>query len=179
MGGKPGSASKYHMEIHGYPKGTGECEDTSSEFVLNPVSQERAMACVQKGTDDEEGNYVAYTIQTYDHALRLDAVWAKYCKPKPDACSCTSLLSRVLQENPDVNKIKGSFDAKPMIAGCKCYLGSAARAGFKYVRLESEKEKCNEQKIFNLETYRQICAWYDKKNCADKKVPTPAEITKT
>ena len=127
MHGKPGSG------VDG-PKGTGECEDASIDIELNSNSQRRAMACLQKGTD-EKGNYVAYT--RIAHTLELDEVWGKYCKPKLEACSCTSLLSRVLHENKDVDKITGYFDAHPMIAGCKCYLGSAAEAGFKYSQLKS------------------------------------------
>ena len=87
----------------------------------------------------------------------------------------------MLQQNRDIDKITGYFDAHPMIAGCKCYLGSAAGAGFKYIQLQSKKEICNEKKLFNVQTYGEICEWYQKHKCADKKgkMLTPGEITKT
>ena len=77
----------------------------------------------------------------------------------------------------DVNKITGTFAASPWQAGCKCYLGAAARAGFKYVKLASRKEICQNKREFNTEDYGTICALYGEQKCDDNQ-PT-GEITKT
>jgi len=192
--GKPGSGVKG-------PKGQGRCDFAHAPVthVLKPLSEtrkvKRAIVCPGQNQvwtlPGHKGNYIAYTLQTQGqpaflneyHTLELNDVWTKYCKPKPDTCTCTSLLSRVLEQNGDLDQIKGEFFAKPILHGCKCYLGAAANYGFQFIKLESEKEKCNTKKFFNNElvegeykpdNYREICAWYKKHKCFG----SPGKITK-
>ena len=126
---------------------------------------------------DWTGNYVTYTVKEEDHLLELDLVYTEYCKPKPEMCNCKELLFRVLQENKGVTKINGFFAATPWKFGCNCYLGRAAKSGLKYVKLASEKVKCQDKREFNENNYRKVCAKYGKQKCV-KNQPL-GEITKT
>ena len=47
------------------------------------------------------------------------------------------MLEKLLKENSHANRIDGNFAVEPFMAGCKCYLGTAADAGFKV--MESRK----------------------------------------
>ena len=100
-----------------------------------------------------------------------------YCTPRPSACSCSSLIETELKKHPSVNTIRGVFSANPPLAGCKCYLGAAARAGFTSVTLESKKEACQGTKQINKNNYRDICEAYAKHNCASKDDEVWGEIT--
>ena len=116
------------------------------------------------GTPCNAGNYLKYHVR--DHTLELDMVYTDFCKEKPPACTCSSLFSRALDENPAVTTIMGTFAANPWEAGCKCYLGEAARHGFGYVKLEhNKKDKCNDVRSFNKADYREVCANYGKQKC--------------
>ena len=157
----------------------GECEDKPRKFT-RPM---KSLACVPKGasehwTDfDQTGNYVQYYVK--DKILELEMVRTDYCQPKPGECNCKALLSRVLQANKGVNEIKGTFMARPWVFGCNCYLGTAARAGFKHVKLDSNKKICQDKREFNEKNYGKICALYGKQKCEDSKTPPRGKITKT
>ena len=140
------------------------------------------MACVPKGTSedwkdfDQTGNYIQYFLQ--DQTLELEMVWTEYCNPKPENCNCKELLSRVLQANKSAKKVIGTFMATPWKFGCNCYLGTAARAGFKHVELYSEKKICQGKREFNEKTYGKVCELYGNQKCENKKSPPKGEITK-
>ena len=75
------------------------------------------------------------------------------------------MLDTLLTRFSDVNKIEGSIAANIYLAGCRCYLGAAAQANFKFVQMASKKEECNEKNEFTSTTYRGICDDYQRKNC--------------
>ena len=70
------------------------------------------------------------------------------------------MLEKVLELNPQTDRIDGYMKAKPFIAGCKCYLGAAARAGFRFV------EDCDDASAGRIEftknDYGQICESLEK-----------------
>ena len=65
------------------------------------------------------------------------------------------MLQKVLESNPQVDRIDGYMKADPFIAGCRCYLGAAARAGFRFV--EDCDPKCKERFEFTTDDYGKIC----------------------
>jgi len=108
--------------------------------------------CPEKGSDKEtSGNYV---IAAFDKKiLDINYVEAYKCDPKPDDCNCKSLLTGVVQKFPRASKISLIFTATPAIAGCKCYLGTAARNGFKKVDVEN----CDAIIDFDEKNYSKKC----------------------
>lgn len=116
------------------------------------------------GVPCDVGNYLMYNVG--GHTLELDMVYTEFCNPKPKDCGCSTLLSRALDENPSVTTIMGTFAANPWEYGCKCYLGEAARHGFRYVKLEHpKKDICNDVRSFNDVDYREVCANYGRQKC--------------
>ena len=104
--------------------------------------------------------------------MYLDAVSTKFCDPRPPGCSCKEMLNSVLTDHPYVTVIQGYFGAKPYIAGCRCYLGSAARHGFNNViideddvRANGNNEQCIRRQTFDENTYVEICEELQKYNC--------------
>ena len=65
-----------------------------------------------------------------------------------------------------------------MIAGCKCYLGAAARAGFKYVTMQSGRNECDAEQTFNANTYEDLCNYYKKHKCGSRENAVEGKITK-
>jgi len=108
--------------------------------------------CPMKNSDKEtSGNYV---IAAFDKKiLDINYVEAYKCDPKPDDCNCKSLLTGVVQNFPRASKISLIFTATPAIAGCKCYLGTAARNGFKKVDVEN----CDTIIDFDEKNYSKKC----------------------
>ena len=53
--------------------------------------------------------------------------------------------------------------------GCRCYLGSAARAEFKFVELGGLKELCQGMIKFDEHDNVETCEEYEKKKCAGAK----------
>ena len=74
------------------------------------------------------------------------------------------MLQKVLELNPQVDRIDGYMKADPFIAGCKCYLGVAARAGFRFV--EDCDPKSEGRIEFTKNDYGKICE--DLENCKRK-----------
>lgn len=87
--------------------------------------------------------------------LHLDGVLGKYCKPKPEACHCKTMLDKLLRLNPKIDRIEGQFLADHFMKGCRCYLGSAARAEFKYVELGGFKKLCQGKIDFDEHDYEK------------------------
>ena len=154
------------MRPGGRPPGeTGKCKATPSHHELESYS---ILTCAEDGKDFCEGNFIVYSLSSNRVTFDLRDVNAEYCKPKPKACHCKTMLKNLLDRYPELNKIDGYFTADPFIKGCRCYLGTAARANFKFVQMQSKIEECNEKTEFNDETYGKICDNYKKKNCMGK-----------
>lgn len=115
------------------------------------------------------GNYMDIKVNE-DAVMWINGMWAAYCEPKQEVCRCKSLLGAALKANPSVKAIRGNFDAVPAIAGCKCYLGEAAKAGFKYVQLNNpKKEECTGRSLIGNGKdgkYVKLCETWLKQNCA-------------
>ena len=69
-------------------------------------------------------------------------------------------MEKLLKENPQSDRIDGHFAADPFMAGCKCFLGPAADAGFNAV--ESRMIKGKIQK-FNKQSVVKVCENFQKK----------------
>ena len=80
------------------------------------------------------------------------------------------MLDRVLELNPEVDRIDGNFCARPFMKGCRCYLGAAAQVGFKSI--QSEVKECEYE--FTSENYIKVCKKLKKKKCFGE-----AKIVKT
>ena len=109
--------------------------------------------------------------------MDIKAVQATYCKPKPEQCRCTSLLESLLALEDTINKITGSFTADPFIKICKCYLGAAARQGFKFLRVDANSggtSFCIGSKPLTVDNYAEMC-----ENLEINKCYVGAEITRT
>ena len=69
--------------------------------------------------------------------------------------------------------------------GCRCYLGAAARANFKFVELSNTIEKCYGTKEITKEegpnNYVKVCEYYKKNKCYKDEDGNPAmgDITKS
>ena len=167
-----------------------------SSFIDSTIDQDRsfpdldfprALMCMREGTCSKAGNYVAYRAHKNLRMIKLDLVSTNYCqRPKVSqnrfACSCTELLTMVLNAYPEVNQVEGIFVAKPWEAGCKCYLNSAARAGYRYVDLQSPNPDCKGPKPLTVENYSELCLWYRDNKCVEnndpRKNPVKGFITK-
>ena len=69
-------------------------------------------------------------------------------------------MEKLLKENPQVDRIEGHFASEPFMAGCKCYLGTAADAGFKVVE---RRKMINGKFKFNKKNYAKVCKDFEKK----------------
>merc|ERR1711962_324568 len=83
------------------------------------------------------GNYVRATLWTDKKNLNIGFVLGTKCEPKPDGCNCKTLLEKVVSKYKTVERIILKFMANPPIHGCNCYLGTAARNGFKSLDIEN------------------------------------------
>ena len=146
-------------------KQKGPCTGQPSLHVLDVG---RLWSCALPEKDPcRQGNHIQYYIFGPPNALVMDlqSVYGDYCEARPEACRCKNLLGNVLARYPDVNQIRGRFDANPFIKGCNCYLRSAARAGFTAVSLISHRAECTAVRSFNVDNYGNICQEYDDLNC--------------
>lgn len=131
-----------------------------------------------KGEWENEGNYIRFDFIPGERTptLQLNMVYTRYCTPALDKCRCKSLLESLLDKRPEINRIIGKFLAKPAIAGCKCYLGAAARKGFKYLKMygKGENKRCQGKRRVTVKHYDKICNKIVLNKCSD----AWAEITK-
>ena len=70
------------------------------------------------------------------------------------------MFQKVLELNPKVDRIDGYMKADPFLAGCRCYLGVAARAGFRFV--EDVEDASAGRMEFTKNDYGQICETLEK-----------------
>lgn len=131
-----------------------------------------ALTCAVKGANPQDGNYIAYVkdkSKDKKNKLHLINVNAESCKPKPKNCHCKTMLGSLLNKFLDVDEIEGYFMANPFMKGCRCYLGTAARAGFKFVQFHSEHKECNEKLEFSPKNYTKLCNDFERlaKKCGE------------
>ena len=70
------------------------------------------------------------------------------------------MLAQVLANNKEATRIDGHFAAEPFMAGCQCFLGTAAIADFKFLKIGSFKKRLE----FTKENYVRICTSLEKRN---------------
>ena len=109
------------------------------------------------------------------NTLKVQLVQTTYCRPQLEQCRCKSLLESLLDRETTINKITGDFTAKPYIAGCKCYLGAAARKGFAFLKMENpaSRKECKGKRDFTVDDYEDLCLELQNFNCRG-----PVEMTK-
>ena len=76
--------------------------------------------------------------------MDLEMVYAEYCKPKLEACSCSKMLDNRLSNYSNLTKIKGMFAARKLKA-CNCFLGAAARSDFRIFSFKTQSKDPLEQ----------------------------------
>ena len=124
-------------------------EPTATNYQIN------VLTCALKGADFCDGNHIQYTKGndgTHDF-LRIDNVDGESCKPKPKSCHCKTMLAQVLEQNTEAKWIEGHFAAEDFMKGCKCYLGTAADAEFRFVKIG----KATRRIPFTKNNYDKTC----------------------
>ena len=122
---------------------------------------------------NEMGNWMMYKIK--DAKFVLEAACMTNCgEPRPKQCHCGSMLDSILARNKHVKEITGRFTAKAenSMAACRCYLGAAARAKFKYVQMDepgsqghcAKKREINKSK-HSINHYVKVCTELIKRGC--------------
>ena len=144
---------------------TGKCK--SSPSIRLDENLDKILTCAKDKKLAHEGNHIMYLLTKVENidVLHLGEVLAEYCKPKPEACHCKTMLDKLLALNPNIDRIEGRFLPDHFMKGCRCYLGSAARAGFKFVELGGMKEQCKGKIEFDEHNYVETCEEYEKKKC--------------
>ena len=119
----------------------------------------------KKKNKESVGNFINFRLT----ATRLDIidVQTKYCQPKSNykGCSCGKLLDGLLklEQNSGQDLIGIYLDMQvypsDYIAGCRCYLGAPARAGFNSLTItNAHVNRCNVKKqYFNIGHYGDLC----------------------
>merc|ERR1711951_84907 len=127
----------------------------------------------QNGPDNwRTGNYAETVLKDNGAKLRIEAVCAEQCEPKPSDCDCRSLLQKIIPLVKKVTTIELFFSpigTKPdtAIKACRCYLGTAARNDFKTVQLENcPKDGKTEVVKFDKNNYDKKCEVIVKKQCS-------------
>ena len=104
------------------------------EYSLAP--EETGAGSVQCPNKDPKkvGNYMQYHIT--GTSMSIESVCMENCgEPRPKKCHCNKMLDKLLARHTFVNEIVGIFSAEKHMAGCRCYLGAAARANFNFVQV--------------------------------------------
>ena len=171
------------MSENVFVAGVGECIDNRKLMVSTDMD---ILKCPSKRQGPpKSGNYIGFRIIKTDRWTTMDLVIVSttFCQPKPEQCRCSTLLEYLLREKPEINRIDGYFAADPPIIGCKCYLGAAAKQGFKFVKLKGRsqnlKKKCTGIHKLTVKGrgrkkgYRNLCKYLNDKQCFG-----PGEITK-
>ena len=108
--------------------------------------------------------------------MSLDGVCMTNCgEPRPKQCHCSTMLDKVLDRHTNVNEITGTFASANFIGGCRCYLGAAARAEFKFVQMDEPGflRRCEERKEISKNKlspnyYVKVCDTLFRQGCEDK-----------
>ena len=147
------------------PKPTGKTFECRSEPSHQTFPFNSVLTCALDDSAEcyYQGNYIEYHLgeDETQNFLYLVTVIGDQCKPKPKLCHCRTMLDRVLELNPEIDRIDGHFTSQPFMAGCRCYLGAAAEVGFNFY--QTKQEGCESE--FSSENYVDVCKKMQKKNC--------------
>ena len=91
-------------------------------WVFKKCAKKTSLLYTKDGPDNvDSGNYVDAAVKNYGSAnetVIIDFVRADRCKPKPENCSCKSLLDRVVSSFPKAATIEiKCFIADPALYG--------------------------------------------------------------
>ena len=155
--------------------------ETSSQYKCSPdlkYTQDGdggwVVQCPNTEDRNELGNFISYKITGND--MSLDNVCMTNCgESRPKQCHCNAILDKLLARFTNIKEISGLFVARNVIEGCRCYLGAAARANFKFVRIDEEGflKRCEEKKEISANKlspnyYVKVCETLLKQGCEDK-----------
>ena len=135
--------------------------------------------CPNTEDPEELGNFISYQITAAE--VSLDAVCMTNCgEPRPKKCHCGKMLDKLLARYTYVNEITGIFAATNYMAGCRCYLGAAARAKFQFVQMDEPGflKRCEKKREISANKlspnyYVKVCKTLFREGCEDK----PGRIT--
>ena len=122
-----------------------------------------------EGKDERKGNFVEY--DGINDVLHIIRVIDDYCKPEQESCKCNTLLDRMFTLVPvrAINRIDTRIDTMSLMDGCMCYLGAAARVGFRFVKMAGmhEKPECTDIKEITTEFLPRfhLCQSYVDNEC--------------
>ena len=141
---------------------TFACKSEPSIVPFPSKPNTNVLTCSLEDKKWSNGNHIMYGVYKdgNSHVLKIETLIANLCEPKPEKCHCKTLVEKVLELNIQTDRIDGYMKADPFIAGCNCYLGAAARAGFRFV------EDCDDASAGRIEftknDYGQICESLEK-----------------
>ena len=170
--------SRFHIHISArgddgplLPQVTGEC---SGDVTRTNNGLWSVWGCPAKDTAGR-GNGIVFEKERAGrwNTLTLNSVITTYCKPQLEQCRCRSLLESLLALDSTINKITGYFNAKPYVAGCKCYMGAAAIHGFRFLKMDDDRKGCRGTKEFTVGNYTETCEMLLRSKCDGR-----AEMTK-
>jgi len=154
---------------------------SSSQYTCSPDLEweedqpgEWVVQCPNTEEPEELGNFISYEITA--NSMSLDGVCMTNCgEPRPKQCHCSPILDKVLARHTNVNEITGNFAAANYVGGCRCYLGAAARADFKFVQMDEPGflRRCEERKEISANKlssnyYVKVCDTLFRQGCEDK-----------
>lgn len=161
---------------------------TSSRYICSPDLRFEEVAtgagfvqCPNTEEPERTGNYIQYHIKAT--SMAITGVCMENCgEPRPKQCHCNRMLDKLLARHTNVNEIVGIFSAENYMGGCRCYLGAAARAKFKFVQMDlpsSTSEFCEERKEISAKKrspnyYVKVCETLHEQGCEG----LPGKITK-
>ena len=160
------------------PSGQLKCSP-DYEYEIDERTGEGVVACPVTEDPEELGNFISF--QETAASMTLEAVCMTNCgEPRPKECHCGTMLDNLLARITYVNEIKGTFTGTNFIAGCRCYLGAAARAKFEFVQMDEPGflRRCEEKKRISAnklspDYYVKVCDTLLREGCEDK----PGRIT--
>ena len=149
------------------------------QYEIDERSGEGVVTCPVNEDPEELGNFISF--QETAASMTLEAVCMTNCgEPRPKECHCGTMLDNLLARITYVNEIKGTFTGTNFMAGCRCYLGAAARAKFEFVQMDEPGflRRCEEKKRISAnklspDYYVKVCDTLLREGCEDK----PGRIT--
>ena len=96
--------------------------------------------------------------------LNIEHFDTKYCQSKSahGECSCSRLFDGLLQNEQfqdiaHLHLLMSPKKREDYMAACRCYLGAAARAGFRSLKITYATERCNGEKTLSRGAYTNLC----------------------
>lgn len=150
---------------------TGKCFHVP-RFVEETGKEYLTCALPEKGV--KEGNRIAFEVVRNN--LHILTVVENYCEPPvSEACRCNSLFDSMFAHHIDVPAINQIYTRimglwSPFMDGCLCYLGSVARAGFHFVKMQGNKPECIAKTRIStqFDEYFKVCNDYVVNGCVTK-----------